>query len=211
MNPRLQVEHPVTELVTGVDLVEQMIRVAAGEALTLEQKDVTLDGWAIEARVYAEDARRGFLPSIGRVTDYREPAGTGIRVDAGTFEGGEISMYYDPMIAKLIAYGEDRQQATERLLDALDGYDIRGVTTNLDFLSSLLAHPRFRQGDISTNFIAEEYPDGYQDPVIDERAGEQFAVIAAYVRAQQELRARHVHAGDADSPWKVLKRAGRGG
>ena len=211
MNTRLQVEHPVTELVTGVDLVEQMIRVAAGEALTLEQKDVRLDGWAIEARVYAEDARRGFLPSIGRVTDYREPAGPGIRVDAGTFEGGEISMYYDPMIAKLIAYGEDRQQATERLLDALDGYDIRGVTTNLDFLSSLLAHPRFRQGDISTNFIAEEYPDGYQDPVIDEGAREQFAVIAAYVRAQQELRARHVHAGDADSPWKVLKRAGRGG
>jgi propionyl-CoA carboxylase alpha chain len=211
MNTRLQVEHPVTELVTGVDLVEQMIRVAAGEALTLEQKDVRLDGWAIEARVYAEDARRGFLPSIGRVTDYHEPAGPGIRVDAGTFEGGEISMYYDPMIAKLIAYGEDRQQATERLLDALDGYDIRGVTTNLDFLSSLLAHPRFRRGDISTNFITEEYPDGYQDPEVDGPAREQFAVIAAYVRAQQELRARHVHAGDADSPWKVLKRAGRGG
>jgi propionyl-CoA carboxylase alpha chain len=210
MNTRLQVEHPVTELVTGVDLVEQMIRIAAGEPLEFSQADVTLTGWAIEARVYAEDARRGFLPSIGRLTDYREPVGPGIRVDSGAYDGGEISVYYDPMIAKLIAYGEDRAQATQRLLDALDGYDIRGVTTNLDFLSSLLAHPRFEKGDISTSFIAEEYPDGYADPPVDEREREQFAVIAAYIRAQQELRARHVRARDADSPWKQLKRAGRG-
>ncbi|MEA3221023.1 acetyl-CoA carboxylase biotin carboxylase subunit [Immundisolibacter sp.] len=210
MNTRLQVEHPVTELVTGVDLVEQMIRIAAGEPLALRQDDVTLTGWAIEARVYAEDARRGFLPSIGRLTDYQEPTGPGIRVDSGTYEGGEISMYYDPMIAKLIAYGEDRAQATARLVDALDSYDIRGVTTNLDFLGSLLSHPRFATGDISTNFIAEEYPDGYAEPPVDDKERELFAVIAAYVRAQQELRARHLHAGDADSPWKLLKRAGQG-
>ena len=211
MNTRLQVEHPVTELVTGIDLVEQMIRVAAGEPLALRQDEVTLTGWAIEARVYAEDARRGFLPSIGRLTDYQEPAGAGIRVDSGTYEGGEISMYYDPMIAKLIAYGDDRAEATARLIEALDGYDIRGVTTNLDFLGSLLSHPRFASGDISTNFIAEEYPDGYVEPPVDARERELFAVIAAYARAQQEARARHVHAGDADSPWKLLKRAGRGG
>jgi propionyl-CoA carboxylase alpha chain len=132
-------------------------------------------------------------------------------VDSGTYEGGEISMFYDPMIAKLIAYGEDRAEATARLIDALDGYDIRGVTTNLDFLGGLLSHPRFASGDISTNFIAEEYPDGYAEPPVDDKERELFAVIAAYVRAQQELRARHVHAGDADSPWKLLKRAARGG
>jgi propionyl-CoA carboxylase alpha chain len=120
-------------------------------------------------------------------------------------------MYYDPMIAKLIAYGDDRAQAIERLVDALDSYDIQGVTTNLDFLGSLLTHPRFGTGDISTNFIAEEYPNGYDEPTVNTQEREVFAVIAAYVRAQQETRARHVHAGDADSPWRLLKRAGQGG
>ena len=162
MNTRLQVEHPVTELVTGQDLVELMIRVAAGEKLPLSQTDVTLKGWAIEARVYAEDPFRNFLPSIGRLSHYQPPVESDtVRVDTGIREGSEVSMYYDPMIAKVITYGDDRDQAIDNMNDALDAYLIRGVSHNISFLNALLAHPRFREGRLSTNFIAEEYPDGF--------------------------------------------------
>ena len=165
MNTRLQVEHPVTELVTDLDLVELMIRVAAGEKLPLGQDDVKLTGWAIEARVYAEDPFRNFLPSIGRLVKYRAPETASddavVRVDTGVYEGGEISMYYDPMIAKLVAWGRDRAHATVVMRDALDGFYIRGVSHNIPFLSAVMAHKRFAAGQITTNFIAEEYPDGF--------------------------------------------------
>lgn len=162
MNTRLQVEHCVTELVTGIDLVEQMIRVAAGEKLTITQKDVKLKGWAIESRVYAEDPMRGFLPSCGRITEYNEPkVGKNIRVDAGVYEGCEVSMFYDPMIAKLCSYGKDRDEAIAHMQSALGDYVIRGVSHNISFLEAVMSHPRFNSGDISTNFIAEEYPDGF--------------------------------------------------
>ncbi len=162
MNTRLQVEHPVTEMVTGLDLVEMMIRVAAGEKLPFAQKDVKLDGWAIEARLYAEDPRRGFLPAIGRLTRYRPPTGEGVRVDTGVYEGAEISMHYDPMIAKLVTSGRTRAEAIDRALAALDRREIEGVGHNLDFLYALLALPRFREGRITTNLIAEEYPSGFK-------------------------------------------------
>lgn len=162
MNTRLQVEHPVTELVTGVDLVEQMIRSAAGEPLNIKQEEVMVNGWAVEARVYAEDPLRGFLPSTGRVTDYIPPEeGDNIRVDSGIYEGSEISIYYDPMISKVISYGEDREEAISKLRLALDEYYIRGVGHNIAFLSDVLKSPRFKSGDISTKYIEEEYPDGF--------------------------------------------------
>jgi propionyl-CoA carboxylase alpha chain len=167
MNTRLQVEHPVTEAVTGLDLVELMIRIAAGEKLPFRQDDVRQTGWAIEARVYAEDPTRNFLPSIGRLTRYRPPdrdGSDGIRVDAGVFEGAEITMHYDPMIAKLVACGDDRNQAIRRLRGALDGFYIAGVRHNLAFLAAIAAHPRFAEGALSTNFIAEEFPDGFAAP-----------------------------------------------
>jgi len=162
MNTRLQVEHPVTELITGYDLVELMIRVADGDELPITQADVGINGWAIESRVYAEDPFRNFLPSIGRLVYYRPPVDDDhVRVDTGVFEGGEVSMYYDPMIAKLITYGADREEAIAHMRSALDRFIIRGVTSNLSFLSSLMAHPRFVEGDMSTNMIGEEYPDGF--------------------------------------------------
>ncbi len=162
MNTRLQVEHPVTELVTGVDLVEQMIRSAAGEPLNIKQEEVIVNGWAIEARVYAEDPLRGFLPSVGRVTNYIPPEeGDNIRIDSGIFEGSEISIYYDPMISKVISYGKDRDEAIDTLRLALDEYYIRGVGHNIAFLSDVLKAPRFRSGDISTKYIEEEYKDGF--------------------------------------------------
>ncbi|MBX4860999.1 acetyl/propionyl/methylcrotonyl-CoA carboxylase subunit alpha [Rhizobium sophorae] len=166
MNTRLQVEHPVTELVTGIDLVEQMIRVAAGEALPFAQKDIRLDGWAIESRLYAEDPYRNFLPSIGRLTRYRPPAEgrTGkvvVRNDTGVFEGAEISMYYDPMIAKLCTWAPTRLEAIEAMGQALDGFVVDGIEHNVPFLSALMKHPRWREGRLSTGFIAEEYPDGF--------------------------------------------------
>jgi propionyl-CoA carboxylase alpha chain len=162
MNTRLQVEHPVTELVTGLDLVELMIRVAAGEKLELRQEDIALNGWAIEARVYAEDPFRNFLPSTGRLTKYRPPADDpNIRVDTGVYEGGEISMFYDPMIAKLCTWGRTREEATARMRTALDQYYIRGVNHNIPFLASLMANRRFVEGRLTTNFIAEEYPKGF--------------------------------------------------
>ncbi|MDE1146240.1 MAG: acetyl/propionyl/methylcrotonyl-CoA carboxylase subunit alpha [Azospirillaceae bacterium] len=170
MNTRLQVEHPVTEMITGLDLVELMIRVAAGEKLPLTQDEVKLTGWALEARVYAEEPTRNFLPSIGRVTRYRPPAegaGAGgheagvVRVDTGIHEGGEISMFYDPMIAKLITYGPDRTTAISAMGDALDRFQIRGVGHNISFLAALVESRRFGEGRLTTNFIAEEFPDGF--------------------------------------------------
>jgi propionyl-CoA carboxylase alpha chain len=164
MNTRLQVEHPVTELVTGLDLVELMIRIAAGEPLPFMQKDVRLEGWAIEARIYAEDPRRNFLPSTGRLIRYRPPAGAGLRLDTGVFEGAEISVNYDPMIAKLIASGPDRDAAIERLRSALDSFYVAGVQHNIAFLAAAIAKPRFRTGALSTNFIAEEFHGGFAPP-----------------------------------------------
>ncbi|TDI62943.1 MAG: acetyl/propionyl/methylcrotonyl-CoA carboxylase subunit alpha [Alphaproteobacteria bacterium] len=163
MNTRLQVEHPVTELITGVDLVEQMIRSAYGEVLNLKQEDIHLEGWAIESRVYAEDPLRNFLPSIGRISRYSPPTDMeGVRIDTGIEEGSEISMYYDPMIAKLCTYAPTREEAISRMSQALDAYYLRGISHNVGFLSAVMAHPRFKKGDLSTNFIAEEYPDGFQ-------------------------------------------------
>src|ERR1700744_278596 len=166
MNTRLQVEHPVTELVTGIDLVEQMIRVAAGEKLVLAQKDVTLIGWAVEARVYAEDPFRNFLPSVGRLVKYRPPAesaseGCTVRNDTGVYEGGKISIYYDPMIAKLVTHASSRAAAIEAQSLALDSFHIDGIKHNIPFLSALMNHPRWREGKLSTGFIAEEFPRGF--------------------------------------------------
>ena len=162
MNTRLQVEHPVTEFVTGLDLVEIMIRVAAGEKLPLTQEEVQLNGWSVEARVYAEDPFRNFMPSTGRLSRYLPPRESEtVRVDTGIREGSEVSMFYDPMIAKLVTCGDDRAQAIDTMCDALDRYFIRGVSHNISFLNAIVAHPRFRAGQLSTNFIAEEYPDGF--------------------------------------------------
>ena len=164
MNTRLQVEHPVTELVTGLDLVELMIRVAAGEPLPFTQREIEQAGWAVEARVYAEDPARNFLPSIGRLVRYRPPSGDGIRLDSGVFEGAEISVYYDPLIAKLVAYGPDREGAIDRLRSALDDFYIAGVQHNIPFLAAVAANSRFRAGALSTNFITEEFPGGFAPP-----------------------------------------------
>ena len=164
MNTRLQVEHPVTELVTGLDLVELMIRVAAGEPLRFPQEDIQLAGWAIEGRIYAEDPARNFLPSIGRLVRYRPPTGEGVRLDAGVLEGAEISVYYDPLIAKLTVSGADRDAAIDRLSGALDEFYIVGVQHNVSFLAAAVAKPRFRAGALSTNFIAEEFPNGFASP-----------------------------------------------
>ncbi|MEM7226254.1 MAG: acetyl/propionyl/methylcrotonyl-CoA carboxylase subunit alpha [Pseudomonadota bacterium] len=168
MNTRIQVEHPVTEMITGLDIVEWMIRIAAGEKLDFGQGDVALNGWAVESRVYAEDPARSFLPSVGRLVRYREP-GTAeegsdlqVRCDSGVDEGDEISIYYDPMIAKLVVHGPDRTAAIDGMSQALDAFHIRGVKHNLSFLTAIMANQQFRSGDISTNFVAEEFPDGYQ-------------------------------------------------
>ena len=189
MNTRLQVEHPVTELITGVDLVEQMIRVAAGEPLTFGQQDLRIDGWAVEARVYAEDPARGFLPSTGRLRRYVEPEGEGVRVDSGVAEGGEVSMFYDPMIAKLCAWAPTRQQAIDRVGEALDGYVIRGLNHNIPFLASLLAHPRFRAGRLTTGFIAEEYGERFERPELDGDEAARLAAIAVAMRLAEAGRA----------------------
>src|SRR5712672_1876419 len=187
MNTRLQVEHPVTELVAGLDLVELMIRIAAGERLPFAQPDVRQNGWAIEARIYAEDPTRNFLPSIGRLVRYCPPEGEGIRVDAGVFEGAEISLYYDPMIAKLIAYGKDRNAAIERLGDALDGFYISGVRQNVAFLGAIAASERFRAGNLSTDFIGEMFPHGFTPPAEPTEADQ--VLLAAAVLAELRMRA----------------------
>ena len=193
MNTRLQVEHPVTELITGLDLVELMLRVAAGEALPLTQEQVKLDGWAIESRVYAEDPFRNFLPSIGRLVRYQPPPqGPQVRVDTGVFEGGEVSMYYDPMIAKLITHGKDREQAILRMQQALNEYCIRGVRHNISFLNAVMAHPRFRAGRLTTNFIAEEFPDGFHAGDVPQDDPALAIVVAAVVHRCYRDRASHL-------------------
>jgi propionyl-CoA carboxylase alpha chain len=186
MNTRLQVEHPVTELVTGVDLVEQMIRVAAGEKLALKQSDVKLNGWAVESRVYAEDPYRNFLPSTGRLTRYRPPAervahGVTVRNDTGVTEGGEISLYYDPMIAKLVTHAANRLDAVEAQADALDAFVIDGIRHNIPFLSALMAHPRWRAGKLSTGFIAEEFREGFHPHAPEGERAEVLAAVAAAI------------------------------
>jgi propionyl-CoA carboxylase alpha chain len=186
MNTRLQVEHPVTELVTGLDLVEWMIRVAAGEKLGFTQKDVKLNGWAIEARVYAEDPYRNFLPATGRLSRYLPPAeGPEVRVDSGVSDGGEISIYYDPMIAKLCSYGATRHEAIARLRQALDEYYIRGLSHNIPFLAALMAHPRFARGELTTNFIAEEYGNGFSAADLPASDPALLAAVAAFVHRRQ--------------------------
>jgi propionyl-CoA carboxylase alpha chain len=186
MNTRLQVEHPVTELITGIDLVEQMIRVAAGEKLAMKQSDVKLTGWAVESRVYAEDPYRNFLPSTGRLTRYRPPAervahGVTVRNDTGVYEGGEISLYYDPMIAKLVTHASNRLDAVEAQADALDAFVVDGIRHNIPFLSALMAHPRWRAGNLSTGFIAEEFRDGFHPQVPEGERAEVLAAVAAAI------------------------------
>ncbi|MEY8842277.1 acetyl/propionyl-CoA carboxylase subunit alpha, partial [Cribrihabitans sp. XS_ASV171] len=212
MNTRLQVEHPVTELITGVDLVEQMIRVAAGEELAITQDDVTLTGWAIENRLYAEDPYRNFLPSIGRLTRYRPPeevaAGpmlangkwqgeapegeTAVRNDTGVYEGGEISMYYDPMIAKLCTWGPDRAAAIEAMRVALDSFEVEGIGHNLPFVAAVMDHPKFVSGDMTTAFIAEEYPDGFEGVELPENQLRRVAAAAAAMYRVAEIRRTRV-------------------
>jgi propionyl-CoA carboxylase alpha chain len=183
MNTRLQVEHPVTELVTGLDLVEVMFRVAAGEPLPLTQDEVVVSGWAMEARVYAEDPARGFLPSIGRLVRYREPQPCrGIRVDSGVTEGSEISMFYDPMLAKLACHGADRSAAIETMRRALDQFHIRGVDHNIGFLAHVFAHPRFLEGRLTTHFIEEEYPEGLSAELGRPHDVRPFIAVAAFVQ-----------------------------
>ncbi|MDI1288263.1 MAG: acetyl/propionyl/methylcrotonyl-CoA carboxylase subunit alpha [Reyranella sp.] len=190
MNTRLQVEHPVTELITGLDLVELMIRVAAKEKLPLAQKDVKLEGWAVEARLYAEDPFRNFLPSTGRLVKYREPApGPDVRVDTGVYEGGEISMFYDPMIAKLCTYGPTRNAAIDRMRRALDEFYVRGVSHNVPFLAALMAHPRFVAGNLTTNFIAEEFKGGFTAAHLPPRDPAVLAGVAAVIDRIQSQRA----------------------
>jgi len=229
MNTRLQVEHPVTEEVTGFDLVEQMIRVAAGEKLSFTQKDVKLDGWSVETRVYAEDPYRGFLPSTGRLVRYRSPVpspsgegksakrdGVGesgephprssspsrpspkgegkvrVRVDDGVVEGGEVSMFYDPMIAKLIIWAPSRDAAIDAQIAALDAFEIAGIGHNVDFLSALMQHPRFRRGDLATDFIADEYPEGFTGAPADQQLLRRLAAIGAGLSWRQLDRARQI-------------------
>jgi len=180
MNTRLQVEHPVTELVTGIDLVEQMIRVADGEKLRLRQEDIRMNGWAIESRIYAEDPYRGFLPSIGRLSRCRFPEMEGVRVDTGVTEGSEITMFYDPMIAKLCTYGADRAEAIDMMRAALDRTWIEGISHNVDFVNAVANHPRFREGRLSTNFIAEEYPEGFAGAPLGADTRSALVAVAAH-------------------------------
>ena len=230
MNTRLQVEHPVTELITGVDLVEQMIRVANGEALTITQDDVQINGWAIENRLYAEDPYRGFLPSIGRLTRYRPPAelsgglllengkwqdeapagdGYAVRNDTGVYEGGEISMYYDPMIAKLCTWAPTRDQAIEAMRNALDGFEVEGIGHNLPFLSAVMDHPIFIEGTMTTAFIEEQYPEGFTGVELPEADLRRIAASAAAMHRVAEIRRTRVsgrmdnHERRVGSDWVV--------
>ena len=190
MNTRLQVEHPVTELITGLDLVEQMIRVAAGEKLAIEQKDVKRDGWAMECRINAEDPYRNFLPSTGRLVKYAPPPEVnGVRVDTGVYEGGEIPMYYDSMIAKLIVHGKDRADAITKMQAALNEFIIRGIHSNIPFQAALMQHPRFHSGDFNTGFIAEQFPQGFRASDVKEADPGLMAALAATVHRQYMERA----------------------
>jgi propionyl-CoA carboxylase alpha chain len=194
MNTRLQVEHPVTELITGVDLVEQMIRVANGEPLPFKQEDLKINGWAMESRLYAEDPYRNFLPSIGRLTRYRPPVegtterGGIVRNDTGVYEGGEISMYYDPMIAKLCTWAPTRAEAINEMRLALDTFEVEGIGHNLPFVGAVMDHPRFQSGNITTAFIAEEYPEGFQGATLGADILAQVAASAAAMNRVAEIR-----------------------
>ncbi len=211
MNTRLQVEHPVTELITGLDLVELMIRVADGEKLPVTQDEIGIDGWAMEARIYAESPYRGFLPSTGRLRKYRPPAeGSHVRVDAGVVEGSEISMFYDPMISKLITWGETRDQAIQSMRRSLGQYYIRGVDTNLPFVYAIMNHPRFQAGDFSTDFIAEEYPDGFPSLTLPAAMTGNLVAVMASVHFRLALRAATItdqepgHGRKTGSEWVVI-------
>ena len=222
MNTRLQVEHPVTEAITGIDLVEQMIRVAYGEKLSMTQADIGIDGWAIENRVYAEDPYRGFLPSTGRLVRYDPPVPgweddgaangrrgvDGFRVDDGVYEGGEVSMFYDPMIAKLVTWGETRDEAADKQIAALDAFEIEGLGHNIDFVSAIMQHPRFRSGELTTGFIAEEYPDGFHGAATSDEVLGHLAAVAGFVATARADRARQVDQqldGELEPPydWSV--------
>lgn len=228
MNTRLQVEHPVTEAITGVDLVEQMIRVAAGEKLELNQDDIAIDGWSIENRVYAEDPYRGFLPSTGRLIEYSPSVegwsddgkvsgkprrgvarGVGsVRVDDGVFEGGEVSMFYDPMIAKLITWAPTREEAADLQVEALDSFRIKGLGHNVDFLSAIMQHERFRSGELTTGFIAEEYPEGFEGAPATEAHLRQLAALFAGAEFDTQVRASQISGkvANVDNPpshWMV--------
>ncbi|SEF89279.1 biotin carboxyl carrier protein /biotin carboxylase [Thalassococcus halodurans] len=214
MNTRLQVEHPVTELITGVDLVEQMIRVANGEPLSITQDDVKINGWAIENRLYAEDPYRNFLPSIGRLTRYRPPAegelGAGIvRNDTGVYEGGEISMYYDPMIAKLCTWAPTRAEAIEVMRNALDSFEVEGIGHNLPFLSAVMDHDRFTSGNMTTAFIAEEYPEGFEGVELGDADLRRIAAATAAMNRVAEIRRARIsgrldnHERHVGESWNV--------
>ena len=214
MNTRLQVEHPVTELITGIDLVEQMIRVAAGEKLPFAQEDLKINGWAMESRLYAEDPYRGFLPSIGRLTRYRPPVEEAtptraVRNDTGVFEGGEISMYYDPMIAKLCTWAPDRALAIEEMRLALDGFELEGIGHNLPFLAAVYDHPKFTSGNMTTAFIEEEYPDGFDGVALKNEACLRIAAAAAAMHRVAEIRRTRIsgrmdnHERHVGSDWDV--------
>jgi len=197
MNTRLQVEHPVTEMVTGIDLVEEMIRVAAGERLRLKQSDVKLNGWSVESRIYAEDPVRNFLPSTGRLVTYRPPRegtvdGVTVRNDTGVYEGGEISIYYDPMIAKLVTHAPTREQAVEAQATALDAFAIDGIRHNIPFLSALMQHPRWKSGKLSTGFIAEEFPQGFKMPAPQGEVALHMAAVGAAIDHLMNERKRHI-------------------
>ncbi|MEM9971437.1 MAG: biotin/lipoyl-containing protein, partial [Pseudomonadota bacterium] len=214
MNTRLQVEHPVTELITGVDLVEQMIRVADGEKLALSQSDIGINGWAIENRVYAEDPYRGFLPSIGRLTRYRPPAeiaepDRAVRNDTGVYEGGEISMYYDPMIAKLCTWAPTRGEAIEEMRHALDAFEIEGIGHNVPFVAAVMDHPKFVSGDMTTAFIAEEYPDGFEGVMLGSAELRPIVAATAAMYRVAEIRRTRIsgrmgnHERKVGSDWVV--------
>ncbi|PIE15758.1 MAG: acetyl/propionyl-CoA carboxylase subunit alpha [Rhodobacterales bacterium] len=214
MNTRLQVEHPVTELITGVDLVEQMIRVASGEKLSIAQEDVTLNGWAIESRLYAEDPYRGFLPSTGRLTTYRPPAEVAdanhvVRNDTGVYEGGEISMFYDPMIAKLCTWAPSRDAAIEGMRVALDSFQVEGIGHNLPFLSAVMDHEKFTSGSMTTAFIEEEFPEGFEGVELPEAMLKRIAASAAAMHRVAEIRRTRVsgrmdnHERKVGSDWVV--------
>ncbi|MCA8868406.1 MAG: acetyl/propionyl/methylcrotonyl-CoA carboxylase subunit alpha [Rhodobacteraceae bacterium] len=214
MNTRLQVEHPVTELITGIDLVEQMIRVAYGEKLALAQSDIGIKGWAIESRLYAEDPYRGFLPSIGRLTRYRPPAEHAtdvsvVRNDTGVFEGGEISMFYDPMIAKLCSWGPDRAAAIEVMRNALDSFEVEGIGHNIPFLAAVMDHPKFIDGEMTTAFIDEEFPDGFKGVELAEPVLRRLAAAAAAMYRVQEIRDARIsgrmdnHEREVGADWVI--------
>lgn len=211
MNTRLQVEHAVTEMITGIDLVELMIRVADGEKLAIKQADVKINGWSMEARIYAENPFRNFLPSSGRLSKYQPPLESEhLRIDSGVEEGAQISMFYDPMIAKLISWGEAREQAITNMQTALDQYYIRGVETNLPFVCAIMAHPRFQVGEFTTNFIAEEYPDGFSPAESGEQARINLICVMAALHYRLTTRAATVsnqspgYTRNVETNWVVV-------